>query len=93
MLPPWCMSWVAALRNPPQYFLYDLAGRSTHSRGANPLPTDQATIDSLPQGLADEVSLHRASLDQVKNRPQGPRKLKALRGLYVALGEIGVVQY
>ena len=79
-------SWVMALRSSPQRFFYDSAGRSTHSRGSNPLHTDQTTVDGLPQCLADEVSLRRASVDQIKNRPQGPRKLEALRGLYLALG-------
>jgi len=69
MLPPSYMSWVKALCDSPQYYLYDLAGRSAHSCIANLLATDQTTVDSLPQRLADEVPFHCASLDQVKNRP------------------------
>jgi hypothetical protein len=93
MLPRLCMSWVTALRNSSQYILYDLASRSAHSRVANLLPADQTTINSLPQCLADEVSLHCASLDQVKDRPEGSRNLEALRVLYVAFGHVSVVQY
>ena len=93
MLPRLCMSWVTALRNSSQYVLYDLASRSAYSRVANLWPADQTTVDSLPQCLADEVSLHCVSLDQVKDRPQGSRKLEALRVLYVALGEVGIVQH
>ena len=73
--------------------LYDLASRSAHSRVANLWPADQTTVDSLPQCLADEVSFHCVSLDQVKDRRQGSRKLEALRVLYVALGQVSVVQY
>jgi len=54
---------------------------------------DQTTVDSLPQCLADEVSLHCVSLDEVKDRPQGSRKLETLSGLDVALGEVGIVQH
>jgi ABC-type transporter Mla MlaB component len=93
MLPPLCMSWVMALRNSSQYVLYDLASRSAHSRVANLLPGDQTTVESLPQCLADEVSFHGVSLDEVKDRPQRSRKLEALRVLYVALGQVSVVQY
>jgi len=93
MLPRLCMSWVTALRNSSQYVLYDLASRYAHSRVANLLPGDQTTVDSLPQCLADEVSFHGASLDEVKDRPQRSRKLEALRVLYVALGQVSVVQY
>lgn len=63
-----------------------------HSRVANLLPADQTTFDSLSQCLADEISLHCVSLDQVKDRPQGSRKLEALRRFYVALGEVRIVQ-
>jgi hypothetical protein len=83
---------VTALRNSSQYVLFDLASRSAHSRVANLLPADQTTVDSLPQCLADEVSFHCVSLDQVKDRPQGSRKLEALRVLYVALVQISIVQ-
>ena len=93
MLPRLCMFWATALRNSSQYILYDLASRSAHSRVANLLPTDQTTVDSLPQCLADEVSFHCVSLDQVKDRPQGSRKLEALRVLYIAVGEVGIVQH
>jgi hypothetical protein len=57
------------------------------------LPADQTTVDSLPQCLADEVSFHCVSLDQIKDRPQGARKLEALSGLYVAIGEVGIVRH
>ncbi len=93
MLPRLYISWLTALGNSPQYVLYDLASRSAHSRVANLLPADQTTVDRLPQCLADEVSLHCVSLDQVKDRPQGSRKLQALRVLYVALGQVSIVQY
>src|SRR5690349_10303005 len=93
MLPPLCMSGVTALCNSPQYVLYDLASRSAHSGVANLLPADQTTVDSLPQCLADEVSFYCVSFDQVKNRPQGSRKLEALRVLYVALGQVSIMQY
>ena len=61
-------------------------------RASNLWTGDQATVDSLPERLADEVSLDRACFDQIENRPQWASELEALRGLYVALGQIGVVQ-
>src|SRR5216683_1473275 len=73
------MSRVTALCNSPQHFLNDFARRSAHSR--------------VPNLLADEVPFDRASLDQVKNRPQRARKLEALRRLYVAVGQVGIMKY
>ena len=93
MLPPSHMSWVTALCNSPQRFLNDLARRSAHSRVPNLLASDQTTVNSLPECLADEVPLDRAGLDQVENRPQRASKLEALRGLYVALGQVGIMKY
>jgi hypothetical protein len=41
------MSWVTALRNSPQRFLYDLARRSADLHVPNLLTSDQATVNSL----------------------------------------------
>jgi len=57
------------------------------------LASDQTTVGSLPHRLAYEVSFDRASLDYVKNRPQRASKPEALRGLYVALGQVSIVEY
>ena len=92
MLPPSYMSWVTALCNSPQHFLDHLARRSHHPRVPNLLTSDQATVDSLSQRLADEVPLDRARLDKIKNRPQRASEPKALRGLYVVCGQVGVMK-
>src|SRR5664279_5496957 len=68
MLPPSHMSWVTASRNSPQRFLHDLARRSAHLRVPKLLPSDQTTVNSLPECLADEVPLDGAGLDPVKDR-------------------------
>src|ERR1035438_937048 len=75
---PWCMFWVTALCSLPQCFLDDLARRQVHWRVPNLLASDQTTVGSLPHRLAYEVPFDRASLDQVKNRPQRASKLEAL---------------
>src|SRR5262245_3395271 len=93
MLPPLCTSWLAALCNSPQCFFDDLANRSAHSRIPNLLPTNQTALDRLPQSLSNEVPFHRAALDQVENRPEGPSKLEALSRLHVGLGQVGIVKY
>jgi hypothetical protein len=46
----------------------------------------------LRQRLENETSLYCTRLNQIENRPQRPSEPEALSGLYVALGEIGVVQ-
>ena len=92
-LPPSYMSWVTALCSSPQHFLNDLARRSAHSRVPNLLASDQTTVDSLPECLADEVPFDRTGLDQIKNRPQRASELEALRRLYITLGQVGIVQY
>ena len=93
MLPLSCMSWASALCSTPEYVGDDLAGDSAHSRGPDLLASDQTTVDSLPQRLADRVPLDSANLDQVKNRPQRASKLKALRGLYIAFGQVGIMKH
>src|SRR5213593_2313323 len=87
------MLWVTALRNSSQRFLHDLARRSTHLRVPNLLTSDQTTVNSLSESLADEVPLDGAGLDQVENRSQRASKLVALRGLYATLGQVGIMQY
>ena len=37
--------------------------------------------------------LNCAGLDQVENRPQRASELEALCGLYVTLGQVGIMQY
>src|SRR5262249_37942080 len=64
------MSGMSALSNSSKYALYNLAGRSAHSRVVNLLPPDQTTVKSLPECLVDEGSLNGAGLDQVENRPE-----------------------
>src|ERR1035441_10459559 len=81
MLPPSYMFWVTALCSSAQHFLDDLARSSAHSRVPNLLASDQTTINSLSERLADEVPFDGACLDQVENRPQRASKLEALRGL------------
>src|SRR5712691_8570658 len=92
MLPPSHMSWVTASCSSPQYFFNHLVGRSTHSRVPNLLASDETAVDSLSERLADETLLHSAGLDQIENRPQRASKLEALRGLHVALGQVGIVK-
>jgi hypothetical protein len=53
------MFWVTALCNSPQDFLNELAHWSAHSRIPNLLAGDKATIDGLPERLADEVPFDR----------------------------------
>jgi hypothetical protein len=65
MLRPSYMSWVSALCRAPQHFLNDLMCSPGHWRVPNLSAGDQTTVDSLLQGLADEVLLDRAGLDQV----------------------------
>src|ERR1035437_2523798 len=91
-LAPSYMSWVMALCGSPQRFLYDLARRSGHSRLLDPLASDQTSVDSLRDRLADEVPLDRAGFDQVQNRPQRASELEALRRLYVTVGQVGIMQ-
>jgi hypothetical protein len=80
------MFWVTALCNSPQDFLNELAHWSAHSRIPNLLTGDKATIDGLPERLADEVPFDRTRFDQIKNCPQRASELEALSGLYVTLG-------
>src|ERR1017187_5160839 len=87
------MFWAAALCGSPQHSLHDLARRSAHWRIPKLLANDQTTVNSLPERLVDEVPLDGAGLDQVENRAQRASKLEALRGLYVALGQVGVMEY
>src|ERR1700690_3793627 len=89
-LPPSCMFWVPALRSPPQRFINDFACRSPHARAPDLLASDQATIDSLPDRLADEVPLDRTGLDQVKDRPQRASKLEPLCALHIAFGQVRI---
>src|ERR1019366_1752930 len=93
MLPPSHMSWVTALCSSPQHFLYDFARWSAHLRVPNLWGINKPRADSLLERRADEVQLDRPSLDQVKNRPQRASKLEALRRLYVALGQVGIMKY
>jgi hypothetical protein len=93
MLPPSHMFWVPALGSPPQRLLQDLARRSAHSHVPNLLASDQTPVESLFECLTDEVPLDRTGLDQVKDRPQRASKLEALRGLYIAFGQIGLVKH
>jgi len=93
MLPLSHMSWVTALRNSPQRFLHDLARRSAHLRVPNLLTSDQTTVNSLPECLADEVPLDGAGLDQVEDRSQRASKLVALCCLYVTRGQVGIMKY
>ena len=57
------------------------------------MTSNQTSIHSLPECLADEVPLDGTGLEQVKNRPQWASELEALSGLYVTHGQIGIVQY
>jgi hypothetical protein len=83
-------AWGAALWGSPQRFFYNQARRSDHSRVLNLLASDQTTVDSLRDSLADEVSLDRAGFDQVENRPQRASELESLRRCYVAVGQVGL---
>jgi hypothetical protein len=84
---------VPALCRSPKRFFENPACRLAHLTAPNLLPRNQATIYSLRNRLTDEVPLDRAGFDQIKDRPQRTGNLKALDGLYVAGGQIGVVQY
>ncbi len=86
------MFWETPLCGSSQCFLYHLAGRSTHGRVANLVPSDQASVQGLRQRLENETSLYCTRLNQIENLPQRPSEPEALGSLYVALGEIGVVQ-
>src|SRR5947209_5817367 len=92
-LAPLSTSSLAALGNSPQCFIDDLATRSAHSCIPNLLPTNQTALDRLPESLSNEVPFHRASLDEVENRPKWPSEFEALSRLHVALGQIGIVKY
>jgi hypothetical protein len=59
----------ASLCRSPQDFLNNLARRSAQVRVSNLLASDQTTINSLPQSLADEVAFDRSGLDHIKDRP------------------------
>src|ERR1017187_6798880 len=80
-------AWVTALRNSPQRFLYDLARRPAHLHVPNLLTSDHATVNSLPECLADEVPLDGAGFDQVEDRSQRASELVALCCLYVTSGQ------
>jgi len=92
-LPPSHIFWMTALCSPPQHFFYKLTRRSAHSRVPNLLASDQTTVNSLPERLADEGPLNGSGLDQVENGPQRARELEALCGLYVTLGQVGIMEY
>src|SRR5260370_42651597 len=93
MLPPSHMSWVMALRNSPQRFLYDLARSSAHLHVPNLLTSDQTTVNSLPECLADEVPLDGTGFDQVEDRAQRASELVACCCLYVTRGQGGIMKY
>ena len=57
------------------------------------MASDDAAVQRLSKRLADEAMLDRTSLDQVKNSPERTRKLKALCGLYVTLGQVGIMKH
>jgi len=93
MLPPSYMFWMSSsLCSPPQPSLYNFARRSAHLSVPNLLASDQTTFDSLSDCLADEAPIECAGLDQVENRSQGASELEALRGLYVVLGQVGIMK-
>jgi len=92
MPPPSYMLWVSALCSPSKRFLNHFACRSTHLPAPNLLASDQTTVDSLSERLADEAPLDRAGLDQVENRSQRTSEFEALRGLYVALGQVAIMK-
>src|ERR1700730_4101672 len=87
------MSSVTALRSSPQRFLHDLARRSAHLRVPNLLTSDQTTVNSLRECLADEIPLDRTGLDQVEDRSQRTSELIALCCLDVTRGQVGIVKY
>src|SRR5713101_1301312 len=93
MLPPSNMPWVMALCSSPQNSLNGFAHRSAHLRVPNLLASDETAVDSLSERLADETLLHSADLDQIENRPQRASELEALRRLYIAIGQVGIVQH
>ena len=92
MLPPSHTSWVSALCSSPQYVFNHFLGRATHSCVPKLLASDEAAVDSLSERLADEMLLHGAGFDQIENCPQRAGELKALRRLYIAIGQIGISQ-
>jgi len=92
-LPPSHIVWKTALCFPPQHFLYKLTRRSVHSRVPNLLASDQTTVNSLPERLADEGPLNGSGIEQVENRPQRASELEPLCGLYVTLGQVGIMEY
>ena len=92
MLPPSYMFWVSALCSPSQRFLNHFACRCAHFPAPNLLTSDQTTVDSLSERLADEAPVDRTGLDQVENRSQRASELEALRSLYVALGQVGIMK-
>jgi hypothetical protein len=65
--------------------------RVAHLRVPNLLASDQTSANSLPQCLTNKVALDRSGLNHIKNGPQGASELKALRRLYIALGQVGVM--
>lgn len=93
MLPLSHMSEVTALCSSPQYFFNHLVGRSAHSRVPNLLASDETAVDSLSECLEDETLLHRIDLDQIENRPQRASELETLRRLYIAIGQVGIMQH
>jgi len=57
------------------------------------LASEQTTINGLPNSLSDEVAFDRTSLDQVKDRSERARELKALGRLHITLWQVGIMQY
>ncbi|MGA3128696.1 MAG: hypothetical protein ABSD13_18535 [Candidatus Korobacteraceae bacterium] len=69
-----------------------LARGPAHLRNSNLLASDQPPLNSLPQGLTDEVALDRTGLDEVENRPERASEFEAGTGLYITFRQVSIME-
>jgi hypothetical protein len=84
---------LAALRYLPKKILKHSLGWRTHVRLFDFGSGDQATLESLPQSLAQERALNAIGLYQIEDGPQRPSILEALRRLQIIGRDIRVVKH
>jgi len=77
-----------ALRNAPAVVYVLLR----HLCGADLAPGDQPALQSLTDGLLQDVLGDGIGLDEVDDRPQGARELESLRRLNIARWQVGAVK-
>jgi len=72
---------------------FNLSRRAVQLRVPNLLASDETSVNSLSERLANETLLHSADFNKVENRPQRAGEFEALRRLYVFVGQVGIMKY